>query len=55
MAVVSFWIPKIREIKKKMKLKGFSELKKVFVNEAKSTLLEDVHEIYEIRNYLKER
>jgi len=55
MIVVGFWIPKLREIKRKQKLHNLKELEKVFLNEAKPTLEEDFHEILTIREYLKER
>jgi len=54
MVVVGFFIPKMKEIKNKKKLKGLKELKKIVVKELKPTLIEDVHEIESIRDYLKE-
>jgi MFS family permease len=55
MLVVSFWIPKIKEVTQKRKLKNFKELKKTLLTEAKPTIKEDLHEIMEIRKYIKER
>lgn len=53
--VVAIFIPTINEIKKKQKFKNLKDLKKIFKKEAKSTLKEDIHEIMEIRRYLKEK
>jgi MFS family permease len=55
MLVVAFWIPKLKEIKRKEEFKGFKELKRVAIKEAKPTLVEDLHEIASISSYLRAR
>jgi len=55
MVVVAFWIPGIREIKRKEISLGLGELKKTFFKEIKPTLSEDLHEIASIRHYLSEK
>jgi MFS family permease len=53
--IVSFWIPKIKEIKHKRKLKNLKELEKTLLKETKPTIKEDLHEIMRIKSYIKER
>jgi len=53
--VVSFWIPKISEIKNKRKRNNFSEIKHTIIKEAKPTIVEDFHEIAAIPRYMRER
>lgn len=55
MIIVGFWVPKIKEIKHKRKLKNLKELEKTLLKEAKPTIKEDLHEIMGIRGYIKER
>ncbi len=55
MLVVAFWIPKLKETKKKQKLRGAKELERLIIKEAKPTILEDLHEIVEIKDYLGEK
>lgn len=55
MIVVSFWIGKFRESKKKRKIKNAKELQKIVIRELKPTLIEDMHQIAAIKDYLKEK
>ncbi len=55
MIVVFTWIPKIKEIRKTEKLNGKKELENLIFKHAKSTLLEEVHEIMSIKDYLKSK
>lgn len=54
MLLVGFWVPKLKEIGKKPKLKNFEELENLIVKEIKPTLTEDVHEIIAIKDYINE-
>ncbi len=53
--VVAFWIPKLKEIKKKENLKKFKDFSNTILHEAKPTLVEDMHEIFAIKEYLEEK
>jgi len=55
MVVVAFWIPRLKEIKKKENLRRFKDFEHIILHEAKPTLIEDVHEISAIKDYLKEK
>ena len=55
MVVVGFWIPKLREIKHKRKIEGIKGFKDIIIKEAKPTILEDVHEIIAIKDYVIEK
>ena len=55
MIAVSWWIPKIKEIKKRRKIKSFKEIEDVILKEARPTILEEVHEIMSIRKYIKKK
>ncbi len=55
MIVVGFWIPKFKEIKHKKKIKGIKDFKDIIIKEAKPTILEDVHEIIAIKDYMQEK
>jgi len=55
MLIISLFIPSLNEVKKRSKLKGFKELENILFKEAKPTILEDLHEITSIKNYLKEK
>jgi MFS family permease len=55
MIPVAIWVPKLKEIKHKKRLKNIKELKSVIFKEAKPTILEDIHEIASIGKYIKER
>ena len=50
--VVMWWFPKIKEVRK---TKPFNSkaFKKTFIKEVKHTMVEEIHEIASIRNYLK--
>jgi MFS family permease len=52
MIVVSFWLPKIREIRKTGDIKGRKALKEIIFKEIKPTILEEVHQIRSIKQYL---
>jgi MFS family permease len=54
MIVVGFFIPKMKEIKHKQKFKGLKELKHLVIKELRPTLIEDLHEIESIKNYMRE-
>lgn len=54
MLVVGFWIPKLKEIKKKKRFKGFKEFEHLIAKEMKPTVIEDMHEIAAIPRYIKE-
>jgi len=49
------WIPKLKEVKKKENLRNLEELERTIFKEARPTLLEDMHEITSIPNYLNEK
>ncbi|MBT4376650.1 MFS transporter [archaeon] len=53
MIAVLFWIPKIKEVEKKRKMK--IPLKEYILKEAKPTLLEEAHEIISIPKYIEEK
>lgn len=55
MIVVFWWIPKIKEIRKRKKFEGPKALKNIIIKEAKPALLEEVHEIMSIGKYLEEK
>ena len=54
MITILIWIPKFREIRKTKKFKGIKTFKNLVLKEAKPTLVEEVHEIIAIKEYLKE-
>lgn len=54
MLIVSWWIPKIKERKKRESFQGFGELSHLMIREARPTIIEDFHEISSIRKYLRE-
>lgn len=54
MLVVGFWIPKLKEIKNKKKIKGFKEFEHLIAKEMRPTVIEDMHEIAAIPKYIKE-
>ena len=53
MFVVFWWIPKMKEIRKTKKFKGPRDLENLVLKEAKPTLVEEVHEIMHIKDYLR--
>jgi hypothetical protein len=55
MMVVGFWMPKLKEIKHKKRFKGIKDFKDIIVKETKPTILEDIHELIAIKNYIQER
>ncbi len=55
MLVVWFWIPRLRETKKKKSIGGFRGFGRTILKEAKPVLVEDLHEIIEIKDYLQEK
>ena len=55
MIVVFKWIPKIKEIRKTEKLNGKKDLKDIFFKQAKSSLIEEAHEIISIKDYLQDK
>jgi len=52
---VLIWIPKLKDDNEKKKIRSFWEFERIIIKEAKPTLIEDFHEIVEIKNYLKEK
>ena len=52
--VIGFWVPKLNEVGRKKKMKGFRELERLIVKEIRPTLAEDVHEIVAIKDYIRE-
>lgn len=54
MLVVGFWIPRLKEITNKKKFESVKELEHIILKEIKPTLIEDMHEILEIKEYIKE-
>jgi uncharacterized membrane protein YfcA len=55
MIVISWLIPKIREIKKRRKIKGFKEIEDIILKEGRPTILVEAHEIMSIRGYIKKK
>lgn len=53
MIVVFFWMPRLKEIRKVKKLRGFKDLENMVLKEGKPTLIEEVHEILHIKDYLR--
>lgn len=53
--LIGFWIPKIHEAKKKKTFKNIKEFEHLVIKEIKPTLVEDMHEITAIPNYIKEK
>lgn len=54
MVVVGYWVPQLKEIKRKEKFKNLKTFQRIILKETKPTLIEDFHEIASIPNYLKE-
>lgn len=54
-AVVTYWVPKLKEKIKKRKIKDIKELEKMIMEESKSTISEDIHEIASIPGYITEK
>jgi len=54
MVVVEFFVLKIKEIKHKQKFKGLKEFEHSIIKEFKLTLIEGLHKIEPIKNYIKE-
>ncbi|OYT36450.1 hypothetical protein B6U91_01225 [Candidatus Pacearchaeota archaeon ex4484_71] len=54
MITVAIFVPKMKEIKHKQKFKGLKEFEHLAVKELKPTLVEDLHEIESIKNYMEE-
>jgi len=52
--IVGFWIPKLYEITNKKKFESIKKLENIVLKEIKPTLIEDMHEIIEIKEYIKE-
>jgi MFS family permease len=55
MIVVGLWMPKLREIKNKRKFKNIENFKDIILKEAKPTIVEDMHEIAAIKDYIVEK
>jgi MFS family permease len=55
MAVVFWWMPKMKEIRKVEKFHGTKAFKKMLIKEVKPTLLEEVHQIRSIGEYLRSK
>jgi len=53
MVVVFWWIPKLKEVKKKHNFQGKKALKNIILKQGKSTLIEEAHEIMSINKYLR--
>jgi len=52
MIAVSWWVPKLREVRKTKKV-DMKKLKKTIIKEIKPTLIEEAHEISSIGHYLR--
>ncbi|MEK6757983.1 MAG: MFS transporter [Nanoarchaeota archaeon] len=55
MIVIFFWIPKLKEIKKKKKFKDFWEIEEFVVKKTKPALVEETRELMSMGKYLRER
>lgn len=55
MITVLFLLPQIKEIRKTKKFKGSETFKHIFLKEAKPTLIEEMHEIISIKDYLNKK
>jgi len=55
MIVVFIWIPKIKEIRRTEKFNGKKAMKNIIFKQAKSTIIEEVHEIMSLKKYLWEK
>jgi len=53
MIVVSIYLPKIKEVRKTQKFKGEKVLRNILTKEGLITLNEEVHQIMDIKKYLK--
>ncbi len=53
MIIIFWWIPKIKEIRKKEKFNGSKAFKHMIFREVKPTILEEVHQIMSIKKYLR--
>jgi MFS family permease len=51
--IVIGFLNRIKEKKKRRKIKGFSELRNVVIHQAKPVLIEEIHDIISINKYLK--
>jgi MFS family permease len=54
MIAVFWWLPKFKEIRRTKKFKGSKTIKNIIFKEAKPALIEEVHEIISIKDYLRE-
>lgn len=52
MIIVFFWIPKLKEIRKTKKLKGMKSFEELIIKEGKATLIEEIHQIRHINDYI---
>ncbi len=52
--VTIWWLPKIKEVKKKAHFKGTTAFKNIILKQARPTLLEEAHQIMSIKEYLRE-
>ena len=52
MMVVSFWLPKLKEIRKTKKFSGLKAFKEIILKKANPTFHEEAHEIIHIKKYL---
>lgn len=53
-ATVAYWIPKLKERKKRASLSSLRELRNVILQEARPTIIEDFNEITSIGKYMRE-
>ena len=54
MFIIGYWVPKLKEIKKKNPLNGLKDIENIILREVRPTITEDFHEIGSIGKYLKE-
>ncbi|MEJ2268012.1 MAG: hypothetical protein P8X70_02975, partial [Nanoarchaeota archaeon] len=53
MAVVFWWIPKFKEARNTEKPKSSKAIRNILFKQAKSSFVEEAHEIMSIKNYLR--
>ena len=53
MIAVYFFSPKVQEVRNQKKFKGLNSLKNIFLHETKSVLIEETHQIMNIKKYME--
>ncbi len=54
MLVVYVFLPKVKEVRKTKKFKGFRSLKKMILQDTKPTLIEEAHQVMHLKKYMEE-